>query len=88
MVGIIADVPAALAAGYYHGRTAKMRVKSIYCECGLRRDFIAEELAERWDIPENDPVWQEYTFWRDYLEKKKSRQPIGPMRGTRTNTQR
>jgi hypothetical protein len=51
-----------------------MRVKSIYCECGLRRDFIAEELAERWDIPENDPVWQEYTFWRDYIEQKKSGQ--------------
>ena len=49
-----------------------MRVKSIYCECGLRRDFIAEELAERWDIPANDEVWREYVYWRDYIEAKGS----------------
>jgi hypothetical protein len=51
-----------------------MKVKSIYCECGLKRDFTAEDLAERWEVPANDEVWREYVFWRDYLEKKKSGQ--------------
>jgi hypothetical protein len=49
----------------------------IGCGCETRRrnsDYVAEELAERWHIPKDDPVWLEYTYWRDYLEKKNSRQ--------------
>jgi hypothetical protein len=81
------DEPAAWAAGI-HGRPPD-EGRSIYCECGQKLDdHIAEALAERWTIPENDAIWREYVYWRDYIEKKKSRQPIGPMRGTRTNTQR
>jgi len=49
-----------------------MKVRAIYCECGLKREFIAEELAERWEVPANDEVWREYVFWRDYIEAKKS----------------
>jgi len=55
-----------------------MKVRSIYCECGLKRDFIAEELAARWEIPPNDEVWREYVYWRDYIEAKKSGQEIAP----------
>jgi hypothetical protein len=57
-----------------------MRVKPLYCECGQRLDdYIAEELAERWEIPPNDAVWREYVYWRDYLERMKSGQkPTSP----------
>jgi len=54
-----------------------MKIKSVYCQCGLKRDFTAEDLAERWEIPANDEVWREYVFWRNYVEKKNRRQPRG-----------
>ena len=51
-----------------------MKIRSLYCQCGLKRDFTAEDLAERWEVPTNDEVWRGYVYWRDYIEAKGSGQ--------------